>query len=86
MPCFTIFCKNVDIWISFLKVFIHDKLQNTASFRSKERGVGKMGGKKRNRAGYFKVLYKMGSKTWAEPVIKKLKPVIKKLKTGSFDI
>lgn len=45
-----------------------------------------MGGKKRNRAGYFKVLYKMGSKTWAEPVIKKLKPVIKKLKTGSFDI
>ena len=41
-----------------------------------------MGGKKRNRAGYFKVLDKMGSKTWAGPVIKKLKPVIKKLKTG----
>ena len=45
-----------------------------------------MGGKKRNRAGYFKVLDKMGSKTWAGPVIKKLKPVIKKLKTGGFDI
>ena len=52
-----------------------------------------MAGKKRNRAGYFKVLDKMGSKTWAGPVIKKLKLVIKKLKlvikklkTGGFDI
>ena len=38
-----------------------------------------MNGKKRNRAGYFKVLDKMSSKTWAGPVIKKLK-------TGGFDI
>ena len=45
-----------------------------------------MGGKKRNRAGYFKMLDKMGSKTWAGPVIKKLEPVIKKLKTGGFDV